>query len=396
MYGWLEAWGDSLPPWPWLRALGVVWLCALSFLLTRYVVAPGLRKLARRSSAVWDDVLFHPGVLNKVALLAPVLVVQSSAYMFTKVGPLLHRFSTVALVIVVALMVLDLLSALNEVWNLVGPGRTRPIKGYVQTIKLFVILATAVLVLAVLFDRSPLAFLSGIGALTAVLLLIFRDTLLSFVAGVQIANADLLRIGDWIEVPSFNADGEVVDVALHTVTIRNWDNTFTAIPPYKLLEVAFKNWRGMKEAGARRLKRSILIDQHSIRFCDERMLEKFAKIRLITDYIRTKSEELRESNQAEGADPTVLVNGRRMTNVGTFRVYALAYIKSHTRIREDMDVIVRQLQPLPEGLPLEVYAYVKDTAFGEFEVVQADIFDHLLAVVPEFELRVLQSVRVAG
>jgi len=227
--------------------------------------------------------------------------------------------------------------------------------------------------------------------MTAVILLIFRDTILSFVASLQISSNDLVRVGDWIESPTFGADGSVLDIALHTVTVQNWDKTFTIIPTHKLIDESFKNWRGMQLSGGRRIKRAVYIDISSIRFCDADMVERFKRMHLITEYVQRKQEELKRHNQEHNIDESVLVNGRRMTNVGTFRAYIDAYLKNHPLIHKDMTFLVRQLAPGPTGLPIEIYVFTTDTAWANYEAIQSDIFDHILAVVPQFDLRVFQE-----
>ena len=252
-------------------------------------------------------------------------------------------------------------------------------------------LAAGVVAISLFLGVSPLVLLSGLGALTAVLMLIFQDTILSFVAGIRIINNDLVRVGDWIEMPKFEADGFVIEAGLHTVKVQNWDKTISHIPTHRLVEDPFRNWRGMAESGGRRIKRAIMIDQSSIRFCDEEMLDRYERIQLIRDYVRSRRREIAEYNQAYQVDPSHIVNGRRMTNLGTFRAYVTAYLRNHPRIRQDMMLLVRHLQPTAEGLPIEIYCFVNDTAWVNYEGVQADIFDHILAAVPHFDLRVFQS-----
>ena len=249
----------------------------------------------------------------------------------------------------------------------------------------------AIIIVGALLGRSPMVLLSGFGAMTAVILLIFRDTILSFVASLQISSNDLVRVGDWIESPKFGADGDVVDIALHTVKVQNWDKTFTIIPTYKLIDESFKNWRGMQQSGGRRIKRAVYLDISSIKFCDEAMVERFKKIQIIADYVAGKQEELKNHNAENEIDDSVLVNGRRMTNIGTFRAYVEAYLRHHKKIHQDMTFLIRQLPPGPTGLPLEIYVFTNDTAWANYEAIQADIFDHILAVIPQFDLRVFQE-----
>ena len=225
-----------------------------------------------------------------------------------------------------------------------------------------------------------------------VLLLIFKDTILSFVAGIQITSYNLLHVGDWIEMPEYGVDGDVIDIALHTVRVQNWDKTITVIPTYKLTEKSFKNWRGMQQTGGRRIKRALSIDQNSVRPCDDAMLEKFGRVRLLEEYIAGKKQELEEYNARFGLDDdTTPISARRLTNLGTFRVYAQAYLEDHPRIRKDLTLMTRRLPPGPNGIPIEIYAFTDTTVWGEYESIQADIFDHLLSVLSEFDLRVYQN-----
>ncbi|MFH1569821.1 MAG: mechanosensitive ion channel domain-containing protein, partial [Gemmatimonadota bacterium] len=245
--------------------------------------------------------------------------------------------------------------------------------------------------LAVLLGRSPWGLLSGVGAVMAVILLVFRDTLLSLVASVQIATNKLVKVGDWIEVPAFGADGDVIDIALHTVKVRNWDKTITTIPTYRLLDSSFKNWQGMFETGGRRIKRALYLDMNTVRFCDDAMLDRYERIELVREYVRERRREVEEHNRARQVDTAEPVNGRRLTNLGTFRAYVVAYLKAHPKVHPDLTFLVRQLAPGEHGLPLEIYVFTSDTAWASYEGIQADIFDHLLASVPEFGLRVYQQ-----
>jgi len=240
---------------------------------------------------------------------------------------------------------------------------------------------------SILLGRSPLGIIGGLGAMTAVILLIFRDTILSFIASIQLMTNDMVRVGDWIEMPQYNADGDVVEMALHTVKVRNFDRTITTIPTYKLIEDSFRNWRGMMETGGRRIMRDILIDQSSIRFCDEAMLQKFENIHLLQDYLKEKKKDLAEYNAAHNIDDSSLVNGRHLTNIGTYRAYVEAYLENHPKIHKGLLHMVRQMPPSPQGVALQIYAFTNDTNWVNYENIQADIFDHLLSVLPEFGLR---------
>jgi miniconductance mechanosensitive channel len=252
-------------------------------------------------------------------------------------------------------------------------------------------IAVGVFALSITLDKSPWVFLSGLGAMTAVVLLIFKDAILGLVAGIQLSANDMVRPGDWIEMSKYGADGDVMEVTLTTVKVRNWDKTITTIPTYALISDSFRNWRGMTMSGGRRIKRSVWIDVNSIRFCSPEMIEKFERIALLKEYVRSKREELEKYNREQGVDDASPVNGRRMTNVGTFRAYLVQYLRHHPQVHQQLTLLVRQLQPTEKGLPIEVYVFSSDQRWVEYEAIQADIFDHILAVLPEFGLRPFQS-----
>jgi len=258
-------------------------------------------------------------------------------------------------------------------------------------VKIAIYAIAAILIIATLIDRSPLILLSGLGAMAAVLILVFQDTLLSLVAGIQISSTDMVRVGDWIEMPSLDADGDVTEISLYTVRVQNWDKTISSIPIRKLVTESFKNWRGMSESGGRRIKRALHLDQTSIRFLSAKEIEKLRRFRRLESYLDKKETELKEWNEKLGKESETSANTRRLTNVGTFRAYVEAYLKSHPRIRQDMTLLVRQLQPSREGLPIELYCFTNTTAWNDYEAIQSDIFDHIIALLPEFGLRVFQD-----
>ena len=284
------------------------------------------------------------------------------------------------------------LGAANTIYAQTPMAKERPLKGFVQLVQIAVWVVGGVMIIAAILNRSPLLLLSGFGAMTAILLLVFRDTILSLVASVQLTAQDMVRVGDWIEMPQFGADGDVVDVQLHTVKVQNWDKTITTIPTHRLISDSFKNWRGMSQAGGRRIKRSVWIDVSSIRFCDDAMIERFRGIELIRDYVRDKLAEVEEDNTRRGVDTSLAVNGRRMTNIGTFRAYLIAYLRAHPQVHGKMTFLVRQLQPTERGLPVEVYVFSRDQEWASYESIQADIFDHVLAAAREFDLRIAQDL----
>ena len=294
--------------------------------------------------------------------------------------------------IIVALLVIDaVISGANDIYRNYDTSKHIPLKGFFQVIKVIIYCVGGIVVLAIVLNKTPLYLLSGLGALTAVLLIVFKDPILGFVGGIQLSANKMVAIGDWIEMPSHGADGNVVDVALTTVKVRNFDKTITTIPTYDLISRSFKNWRGMKESGGRRIKRSIRVDLNTIKFCDEKMLARYSKIQFIREYIERKKEEVAEHNKTHEVDDGNLVNGRRLTNIGTFRAYVIAYLRNHPKIDPQKTFLVRQLAPDENGLPIQIYVFANDTVWANYERIQADIFDHILAVVPEFDLRIFQE-----
>lgn len=392
---------EPLSATPWLETtVFAVLLSIAAFLadfVTRRVLLRLFVKAVSGSSSAYGGALLDRGVVARLAHVVPALVIFAGvAYvpgLPATVVALVRSVANAYMILTVALSLGKLLSALGDIYARLDPVRARnkPIKGYLQLVKIIGFIFAALLVIAVLLDRSPLLLLSGLGAMTAVLLLVFRDTIMSFVASVQLSSQDMLRVGDWIEMPALNADGDVIDIALHTVTVQNWDRTITTIPTWRLINESFKNWRGMNESGGRRIKRALYIDQSSIRFLSDEERGKLKRFALIDAYLERKREELEAYNRlllAEGRDP---VNTRRVTNIGTFRAYIAAYLEAHPRIHPGLTRMVRQLQPGPTGLPLEIYCFTATTAWAEYEGIQADVFDHLYAIVPEFGLRVFQE-----
>ena len=302
-----------------------------------------------------------------------------------------QRAASAAIVLIAVSVVASFLNAVEKHYakSLIAQGR--PIEAYVQVTKIAVYVVGTVIFVAVLIGESPMVMLGGLGALMAVLLLVFRDTILSFVASLQLASYDTIRVGDWIEMPQYGADGDVIELSLHTVKIQNFDKTITALPTHKLIEEPFKNWRGMEESGGRRIKRSFFIDMSSIRFLTGEELDRLENFVVLRDYIRQKREELAAANKEIEHDPHLVANARRLTNSGTLRAYLVAYLRQHSKIHQGMTLIVRQLDPTPEGLPFELYTFTNVTGWSEYEDIQSDIFDHIFSIVPEFDLRVFQA-----
>jgi len=378
-------------------ALTVLAVALAVQVLARRVALPLVLRVVQRSRTSWDDVLVKHGVLARLVPIAAVVVVGRGVGLIVGLDAALVHFverMALAVILLVAVRAFGaLLTAVNEIYTRHPQALGRPIKGYLQGLKVLAYIGAAIVVIAALFDQSPWYLLSGLGAMTAILLLIFRDTLLSFVAGIQLTTNDLVRVGDWLEMPQFDADGDVVDISLNTVKVQNWDATITVIPTHKFLENSFKNWRGMFEAGGRRIKRAINIDVSTVRFLSPAEIERLSRVVVLREYMAAKTRELEAHNRAtvpaDAAD--LLANGRHLSNLGTFRAYIEGYLRVHPRLHQGRIQIVRQLHPTPEGVPLEIYVFTSDTAWVAYEGIQADIFDHVLAVAPEFGLRVFQA-----
>jgi miniconductance mechanosensitive channel len=307
-----------------------------------------------------------------------------------RVELLLGNLALACTLLFLTLALSALLSALLDIYARSEHARTRSIKGYVQLARMILFIFAAIVIVATLIDRSPLLLLSGLGAMSAVILLVYKDTLLSFVASVQLTSNDMLRVGDWIEMPQVGADGDVVDITLHTVKVQNFDKTIVSIPTWRLMSESFRNWRGMQQSGGRRIKRSLFIDAGGIRFLDSDEQARLAQVRLLSDYVDHKRGELQRWNEAQGDVADLAANRRQLTNIGTLRAYALAYLQTHPDIQPSMTCMVRQLQPTAEGVPLEIYCFTRTTAWADYERIQGDVFDYLMALLPEFGLAAYQ------
>lgn len=398
---WLDAldlWG-TLDQHPLLHAsLGLAVLFGVSLILgrlARFLVLHGSRLLARQPALRWLDDLRHNKVFHRLAQTTPSLVIQFGLKLVPGLSAVtLHFLDNLALAFTLLFMTLalaSLLDALLDIYARTEHARTRSIKGYVQLAKMVLWVFSAIVIVATLIDRSPLLLLSGLGAMSAVLLLVYKDTLLSFVASVQLTSNDMLHVGDWIEMPQVGADGDVVDITLHTVKVQNFDKTIVSIPTWRLMSESFRNYRGMQQAGGRRIKRSLFIDATGIRFLTPAEERTLGQVRLLGDYLVGKQHELKAWNEALGPAGEVAANRRQLTNIGTFRAFALAYLRHHPEIRQDMTCMVRQMEPTAQGVPLEIYCFTSTTVWAEYERIQGDIFDYLLAVLPEFGLGVYQQ-----
>jgi len=373
-------------------ALTIILLAfAANFLVKRFLLT-GISFFIKRTKTSWDDALLKRNFFTRLSHLAPALVFYVSAPLFSPIQDTIQHLSLVYMILAGLYAFNGLLNAVVDIYNTFDIARQKPIKGYIQIVMIITWIFGGIFALSTLLNRSPWPLLSSLGAMTAILLLIFKDSILGLVASVQLSANDMVRIGDWIEMPKFNADGDVIDVSLHTVKVQNWDKTITTIPAYALIADSFKNWRGMSESGGRRIKRAINIDMTSIRFCTPEMLDRYEKFQLLTDYIKSKRKEIAAYNTRHNVDTSELINGRNLTNIGTFRNYLAAYLRSHPKIHNDMTFLVRQLPPSQHGLPIEVYVFSNDQAWANYEAIQADIFDHILAVLPEFDLCIFQHL----
>lgn len=379
---------------PVLLVISIIALAFLSRWFSKGVLNRFITSAVQKSTIHWDDVLAEHGFFRRLTRLLPVLVVYMAVDLLFPQPTPVSEFSKRLLLSIAVLMSAMLLDALaNTIYAICREmefARQKPLRGYLQAIKIIIFVLATITVIAILTKTSPWGIFSVLGGLTAVLLLVFKDTILGFVASLQLAGNDMVRIGDWIEVPKYGADGDVIDISIHTVKVRNWDKTIATIPTYGLVADSFKNWRGMQESGGRRIKRAIFLDMNSITFCDDEMLARFADIQLVGDYLRDRQEEIARHNQGNNINTTLPINGRRQTNIGVFRAYVIAYLKAHPMIHQEMTFLVRHLNPTAQGLPLEIYVFSRDQVWANYEAIQADIFDHILAALPLFDLRVFQ------
>ncbi len=377
-----------------IEVLGVAVLAFVANWITKSIILRVVHQAAKRTRTDWDDVLVKRRVFQRMSHLAPALVIYGMASVVFSTENLIgvaQRGAQVYMLLVGLLVVDALLNSVNDIYQGFEVARRIPITGYLQVVKIVVTVAVIIFCISIVIDEPVFALFAGLGALTAIILLIFKDSILGLVAGIQLVANDMVRPGDWIEIPKDGADGDVVEITLNTVKVQNWDKTITTIPTYTLISDSFKNWRGMSESGGRRIKRSVPIDMGSVKFCSDEMIERFSRIQLLGAYIARKKKELAEYNQKSQIDESVLVNGRRMTNLGTFRAYLVAYLRAHPKVHQDMTFLVRQMPPSETGLPLEIYVFSNDQAWANYEAIQADIFDHILASLPEFELRPFQN-----
>ena len=371
----------------------LILVAILAYIIAKHVVVRGIQHLITKLKFANHDIMSQHSVIRRIANIVPAIVIMNGIvtvpHLSAKMVSFVQMAAQAFIFLTIALAIGELLNIFNLVYQRNPKSRNKPIKGYLQLIKLIIFIVCGLMILGTFLKKDVFTLLAGFGAMAAVLMLVFQNTILSLVASVQISSYDMVRIGDWIEMPSLNADGDVIDMSLHTITVQNFDKTFTTIPTNKLVTDTFKNWRGMSQAGVRRIKRSLYIDQSSVHFMSEAEQSKLKEFLLLDQYLDHKSTELIEFNQK--LSNTSPCNQRRLTNIGTFRAYVELYLNQHPNISKHQSLIVRQLQPTEKGLPLEIYAFSNQIAWKDYEAIQSDIFDHLIAILPEFGLKVYQA-----
>lgn len=397
LFAWLESSGFTVTPF--IGSILILLVILVTALVIHILLHQGILRFmetyAKQSQRWWHAAFFRHKLFTRLALTLQGIILLTQARIWLDSGsPALPAIETFLYLLVLLFSLLSLFSTLDTVEDLLlnsPQGKRLPVRGIFQSIKLAAFMLALIYAISLLIGKSPAILLSGLGAMTAVLLLVFKDPILGLVAGIQLSANNMLAVGDWLEMPKYGADGFVIDINLTTVKVSNWDKTITTVPTYALISDSFKNWRGMTEAGGRRIKRSINIDATSVKFLDDQDLNQLRKAHLLSSYIENKVAEIKHYNEENHCDPASPVNGRRLTNLGTFRAYVTAYLKANQQIHPDMIQMVRQLQPGPHGIPMEIYAFTSNTAWVVHEGVQADIFDHIFAVLPEFGLRIYQA-----
>lgn len=379
-------------------SLSILAIAVLAYLVSRltiHLMIPFFVRAAALSKSDWDDILVSNHFFDHLSILIPVVVVYVAVDALLAGHPffaeVVRRLCMTILVLFAARMINSILHTFDEIYKRSAAAKRKPIGGYLSVVRIVMFILAGIFIISILTNQSPWGIFSVLGGLTAILLLIFKDTILGFVASLQLVSNDMVRLGDWIEMPRFEADGDVVDVSIHTVKVQNWDKTITTIPTYALVSNSFKNWRGMADSGGRRIKRSIYLDMNSVKFCSAEMLDKFKQFTLLKEYLQKKQEEISRYNREHNLDNRLVPNGRRQTNLGIFRAYIKSFLSNHPKINKNMTFLVRQLPPTSKGLPLEIYVFSSDQVWANYEGIQADIFDHILAVLPEFGLRVFQE-----
>ncbi|NBC83862.1 MAG: mechanosensitive ion channel [Bacteroidetes bacterium] len=377
-----------------IMVLIVLVIAGIADIITRKLLLDVIIQAVRKTKTTWDDILLEKRVFQRIAHIVPAIVIYfSTEFLFLESAQfqaLIKSLCIIYILLITLLVAESIINGFHEIYNSQPISKGRSIKGYIQVIKIFLYFIVIISILAILLDKPLTTLLTGLGALAAVLILVFKDTILGFVASIQLSANKMVNVGDWISMPQYNADGNVTDISLNTIKVRNWDKTISTIPTYALVADSFQNWKGMSESGGRRIKRHLTIDMKSVKFCTPEMLKRFEHIIYLKDYIKQRQVEIEKYNRDNDIDESIVVNGRRMTNLGVFRRYIEFYLRNHPKIHQELTFMVRHLQPTDKGIPLEVYVFSNDQQWVNYESIQADIFDHLLAVIPEFELRVFQ------
>lgn len=378
------------------QGIGLLLLVFLAIIvdkITKRVLLHGVARVIAKTKSIWDDSLQEHNFFVQLAHLSPVIFLYLLAPLTfgaeSKIVFYVQTALMIYMIILAVLIVNALLNASHDIYNTFSVSRKVPIKSFIQVAKLLSYFVGGIFIISILINKTPIYLFSGLGAMTAILMFIFKDAILGFIAGIQLTANKMVTIGDWIEMPKYGADGDIIEVGLTTVKVQNFDKTVTMIPTYALISESFKNWRGMKESGGRRIKRAIHIDINTIKFCNDEMINRFQSFQYITQYIQTKKIELETYNKTINGKNQI--NRRRLTNIGILRVYLVNYLKNHPLINQDMTFLVRQLKPTESGLPIEIYIFCSDSEWTNYEAVQADIFDHVLAIIPEFDLRIFQN-----
>jgi miniconductance mechanosensitive channel len=381
-----------------LLAIGSIFLllvCLLGNFVTKKFIVKGIQKLIRNSKNDWDDILLEKKVFHSLSTLVPLIFIQYLSIPilsnFSFLIPFVHIVVKVSLVLVIASVMIKTLKTLDEVSTRIPYFKDKPIGSYVQLVNIMINVVAAILIFATILNRDPLALLGALGALTAVLMLVFKDTILGLVASIQLSSHDMVRVGDWVSMPKYETDGDVLEITLNTVKIQNWDKTISTIPTYAFISGSFKNWRGMADSKGRRIKRSVNINMMSIRFCTDEEITQYKSVELLKDYIESIQNEISSHNETNRHDKAYLLNGRNLTNIGLFREYAHQYLSANENLRMDLTLMVRQLEPTENGLPIEVYCFSNNIEWVEYEGIQADIFDHLLSSISNFDLEIFQN-----
>ncbi|MCI1778872.1 MAG: mechanosensitive ion channel family protein [Bacteroidales bacterium] len=393
--GMSRSWADRTDN---IIVLAIIILLALAcnYIFRKVILKPA-SSLIKKTKARWDDIILNNRVMSALShMVAPILIYAMLPAAFPDpqdigVFTFLRKIAMILIIIAIMNFTNIFLTSVFDVFSQLRVNKGKPLKGLLQVLHIIVYFICTIIIISVILSRSPIGLLTGLGASAAILMLVFKDSILGFVSGIQLSYNHMLKVGDWISVPQHGADGNVIEVSLNTVKVRNWDNTITTLPPYMLVSDSFTNWEGMSKSGGRRIRRSVNIDMTSVCFCTPAMLENFKRIGLVNHYITTREKEIEEYNKKTGFDPDMPVNGRHMTNLGIFRSYLTSYIAQLPALKKDMTFMVRQLQPTEKGIPIEIYFFSSVTDWVDYENIQSDVFDHILAIIPQFELRVFQN-----